>query len=133
MPGAAEMTDIANNDGAGAWLSAGRAAFGRCPNCGKAPLFRAYLKQVDACAACGESYAHIRADDGPAWLTILVVGHIVVGLILAIEPYTTWASWTAVLVWSCLTIAMTLALLPAAKGIFISILRRTGAPGSGEA
>ena len=84
----------------------------------------------EACASCGERYGHIRADDGPAWLTILVVGHLVVGLILGIEPYTSWPSWVAILGWSTLTIALTLAFLPTAKGIFISILRRTGAPGS---
>lgn len=124
------MTDTVQHGEPGAWLSATRAAFWRCPSCGKGHLFRAYLKQVDACDVCGEQYGHIRADDGPAWLTILVVGHIIVGLILAIEPYTTWTSAPAIAVWSVLTIAMTLALLPSAKGIFISILRRTGAPGS---
>jgi len=124
------MPVTTHTDDAGAWLSAGRAAFWRCPSCGEGRLFRAYLKQVDACSACGERYGHIRADDGPAWLTILVVGHIVVGLALAIEPFTTWSSWVAVPLWSALTVGMTLAFLPSAKGIFIAMLRRTGAPGS---
>ena len=57
----------------------------RCPNCGKGHLFRAYLKQVDSCADCGEPFGHIRADDGPAWLTILITGHVVVGVALAVE------------------------------------------------
>ena len=55
-----------------------RGACARCPNCGRGRLFRAYLKPVETCAECHESLKHIRADDGPAWLTILVVGHIVV-------------------------------------------------------
>ncbi len=124
------MSASTHNDDKGAWLSAGRAALGRCPSCGKGRLFRAYLKQVETCSACGERFGHIRADDGPAWLTILVVGHIIVGLALAVEPYTTWSSWVAVPVWSGLTIGMTLALLPSAKGIFIAALHRTGAPDS---
>ena len=43
---------------------------GKCPNCGAGALFRSYLKQVDHCAVCGESYGKIHADDGPPWLTI---------------------------------------------------------------
>ena len=53
---------------------------GRCPHCGQGHLFRAYLKPVDACSVCHEPLKHIRADDGPAWLTILIVGHAVDGL-----------------------------------------------------
>src|SRR5688572_1409768 len=59
-----------------------RGACARCPNCGRGRLFRAYLKPVESCAECHESLKHIRADDGPAWLTILVVGHIVGALAL---------------------------------------------------
>src|SRR5579871_281405 len=57
-----------------------RALLGKCPKCGKGALYRAYLKQVDSCAVCGESYRHIRAEDGPPWLTILLTGHIIVPL-----------------------------------------------------
>ncbi len=53
-----------------------RAATGKCPNCGKGTLYKSYLKQVDRCSICSESYGQIRADDGPPWLTILLVGHI---------------------------------------------------------
>ena len=55
---------------------------GRCPCCGKGKLFRAYLKQVDACSACGERFADIRADDGAPWLTLILVGHIFIPLML---------------------------------------------------
>ena len=129
-PGAFFMTSSKTSEPASAWLSARRAALGRCPCCGEGRLFRAYLKQVEACSACGERLGHIRADDGPAWLTIMVVGHIVVTLILAIEPHATWPQWMSIAVWSVLTLVLTLVMLPAAKGIFISIIRRTGAPGS---
>jgi hypothetical protein len=67
-----------------------RGAFGRCPRCGHGKLFNSYLKQVDHCAACTEQLGHIRADDGPAWLTILLTGHILVPLILALEPNSDW-------------------------------------------
>ena len=48
-------------------------------------LFRRYLKVADNCPACGEELHHHRADDAPPYFTILIVGHFVVGLVLAVE------------------------------------------------
>lgn len=107
-----------------------RAAGCRCPSCGKAPLFSGYVTQVARCPSCGESFGHIRADDGPAWLTILIVGHIVVGLILAIEPYVEWPQGLSSAVWVSAAIALTLIVLPRAKAFFIGVIWRSGAPGS---
>jgi uncharacterized protein (DUF983 family) len=94
----------------------------RCPNCGKGHLFRSYLKQIDRCEACGESFAEIRADDGPAWLTTLVIGHIVVALALISESSWPMPLWISITVFVSLGIAATLAFLPRAKGIFISAI-----------
>ena len=60
-----------------AWKQAmGRGLHGQCPACGQGKLFRAFLKPVDACAACGEDYTHQRADDFPPYIVILLLGHI---------------------------------------------------------
>ncbi len=48
----------------------------KCPNCGAGPLLKSYLKVRDICAVCREDLSQHRADDGPAYLTILIVGHI---------------------------------------------------------
>ena len=48
----------------------------KCPNCGSGPLMKSYLKVRDTCPVCREYLSHQRADDGPAYLTILIVGHI---------------------------------------------------------
>ena len=56
----------------------------RCPKCGKGHLFGKYLKVADHCEECGEEFHH-RADDFPAYLVIIVVGHIIVPAILAVE------------------------------------------------
>lgn len=53
-----------------------RGMLGCCPACGSGKLFRAYLKPVDNCAACGEDLSHQRADDLPAYLVIVIVGTI---------------------------------------------------------
>ncbi len=55
-----------------------RGALHRCPRCGKGGLFRAYLKVREQCLACGEDLSHQRADDAPPYVTIFVVGHLIV-------------------------------------------------------
>ena len=95
---------------------------GRCPNCGKGHLFRAYLKPVQACSVCGEDISHIQADDGPAWLTILIVGHILVALILTLDGWAGWPMWVSMVFYPSLGMVMCLAGLPLAKGVFIAAI-----------
>jgi uncharacterized protein (DUF983 family) len=92
----------------------------RCPNCGKGRLFRAYLKVVDACAVCGEDLHYQRADDAPPYITMLVVGHIVVGGVLAAEEL--WPHspmWLGAIAWSLLALVLSLLLLPRVKGALV--------------
>jgi uncharacterized protein (DUF983 family) len=103
---------------------------GRCPACGKAKLFASFLKQVDRCPACGEALGHVRSDDAAPWLTILVVGHIALPVILSVERYSQWPMWLAMTVWPLFALALTLAVLPRAKGFLLSIIWATGASGS---
>ena len=112
------------------WSAIGRGALACCPNCGRSPLFRSYLKQVDACARCHEPFKHIRADDGPAWLTILIVGHIVVGAALTVEMYAPMPVWASILLFCSLSLALILSLLPRAKGMFIGAIWAMKAQGS---
>jgi len=59
---------------------------GRCPHCGEGRLFRSYLKVQSDCPGCGVDLTRYPADDGPAYFTILLVGHLVIVPILFI-PY----------------------------------------------
>ena len=99
-----------------------RGLAGRCPHCGEGPLFRAYLKVNDVCPACGHELGRYRADDGPAYFTILLVGHLVVAPTL-LFPWVWQASiWVvAPVVLSVLTV-ITLVLLPRVKGAFVGLL-----------
>ena len=92
---------------------------GRCPHCGEGRLFRTYLKVNPACPACGVDLARYPADDGPAYFTILIVGHLVIVPVLFI-PWV-WQGPTLVTVPVTLGFlaAVTLALLPIVKGAFI--------------
>ena len=92
----------------------------RCPNCGQGPVFRGYLKVRDDCAVCGEELFHHRADDGPAYLTILIVGHIMAPAIIWI--YSTFRPEPLVLATglTIATVALSLFLLPRLKGGIIA-------------
>lgn len=106
-----------------------RGACARCPRCGRGRLFRAYLKPVDQCTECHVSLKHIRADDGPAWLTILVVGHIVVGLALSVEMYSPLPVAVSVVLFVGLALGMIAWFLPRAKGMFVGAIWAMDATG----
>ena len=57
----------------------------RCPACGEGHLFRAFMKVADHCEKCGEPFRYHRADDFPAYLVIVLVGHLVLPLVLYVE------------------------------------------------
>src|SRR4051812_30814034 len=57
----------------------------RCPNCGEGHLFGRFLKVAAHCEVCGEDFTPQRADDFPAYLVIILVGHVVVPTLLAVE------------------------------------------------
>lgn len=67
------------------WTAMKRGFRGRCPRCGEGKLFRAFLKVADTCDKCGQDFSAHRADDLPAYLVIVIVGHIVVPIALYIE------------------------------------------------
>ncbi len=92
-----------------------------CPACGKGALYRAYLKVNDSCPACGEVLHHQRADDAPAYFTMIVVAHIVVGGLLSLEQAYAPPSWVQLSIWLPLTVILSLVLLPRIKGMLIGV------------
>lgn len=105
----------------GLWTAMKRGFLGRCPNCGEGKLFRAYVKTVDKCAVCGEEIHHHRADDLPAYLVVVIVGHVVLGAFMGVEATSNWSMWLHMAVWAPLTIAMSLLLLQPVKGAVIGL------------
>ena len=93
----------------------------KCPNCGSGPMMDGYLAVRDECAVCSQELHHQRADDGPAYITILISGHILAPLMLVIfEWYRPDPLFLAV---SFILIFITIALflLPRVKGAFIGL------------
>jgi len=66
-------------------LSLWRGVRGRRPRCGRGRLFCAFLKVDDHCSVCRLDFTGHRADDLPAYLVIVIVGHVLVPVILWIE------------------------------------------------
>ncbi len=142
----AERAPIAAADGVSAALSEGEAQrpLGtavlrgwrrRCPNCGSGPMLRGYLKVRDSCPVCGEALHHHRADDGPPYLTLLIVGHI-------IGPGMLWfyAKWepdpfTFMAIFMVAAVALSLFFLPRLKGVIVGVqwAVRMGGFGHGDA
>jgi uncharacterized protein (DUF983 family) len=93
----------------------------RCPNCGAGPMMRGYLTVRDACPVCGEALHHHRADDGPAYLTILIVGHLLAPILL--YAFVRWRPDPIILasLFSVGTVALSLFLLPRLKGALVAI------------
>ena len=92
-----------------------------CPMCGKRPLFSSYLKLVPKCENCKTNFTHYKTDDGPAYCTIFIVGHMIIPLIVIIERMDAPpALWTQLVIWPLLTIFISLWLLPKMKGAFLA-------------
>jgi uncharacterized protein (DUF983 family) len=92
-----------------------------CPSCGSGPMLKSYLKVRDECPVCHEELQHHRADDGPAYLTILIVGHVMAPILLYVyteyEPNPLIVATT----FSLGCVALSLYLLPRLKGVVVAI------------
>lgn len=93
----------------------------RCPSCGEGKLFSAYLKVSDSCDHCGQELHHHRADDAPPYITIVIVGHLLVGLMLHLEM--AWHVNPQVYLYTLvpLSIILPLAILPSVKGMIVGL------------
>ncbi len=91
----------------------------KCPSCGNGPVLKGYLKVRHSCPVCHEEFFHHRADDGPAYLTILIVGHLMAPMLHI--AFVTWRPEPLVLftIFAIGTVALSLYLLPRLKGALI--------------
>jgi uncharacterized protein (DUF983 family) len=93
----------------------------RCPRCGEGRSLSGYVAPVPRCADCGLDLEKLRADDGPAYFTILLVGHIVIPGMLLLEQMAHPAIWIHAVIWPPLTLALSLIFLPLIKGMMIGV------------
>lgn len=91
----------------------------KCPSCGESPLFSKFLKIFPKCQNCGKNLSAYKSDDGPAYITILIVGHVIIPIILLIEKNLSPPIILQMTLWPIITIILCLWLLPKIKGAFI--------------
>lgn len=115
------LADITATDDRPMWAAMKKGYQRQCPHCGEGALFDGYLKVNADCSKCGEELHHHRADDGPAYLTIIVVGKLLGPLLylafIKMRPDPVLLS----VVFSVAAIALSLYLLPRLKGMLIGI------------
>lgn len=94
---------------------------GKCPNCGAGAVLQGYLAVRPSCTVCGTEFHHHRADDGPAYLTILIVGHVMAPLLLFV--FIRFRPEPAVMIafFSIFTVGLSLYLLPRIKGAMVGL------------
>lgn len=93
----------------------------RCPNCGKGALYEKYLKLRKECSECGEDLSFARADDGPAYMSILVTAHVMgIAQLLVFELWQP-AAWVMAVTFSIGVVVMALTLLPRFKGLIVGV------------
>ena len=100
---------------------------GRCPACGEGKMFWRYLKVSDRCPKCEHELARYPADDGPAYVTILLIGHLIIAPLLFFPIV-----WQAPAIYSVpialVSLAViTLAALSRIKGGWVGLMYSLGA------
>ena len=103
------------------WTALKRGFRGRCPRCGEGKLFRAFLKVDDHCSVCDLDFTPHRADDLPAYLVIVIVGHIVVPTILWIETDFSPSVPLQLVIYLPFTLVLSLLLLQPVKGAVVGV------------
>lgn len=100
----------------------GRGFCRRCPRCGRGRLVAGYLTMRGRCESCGLDFEPYRADDAPAYFTILIVGHFIVAGVLVVEQLFHPPSVVQMAIWLPMTLIATLLLLPFVKGAVIAAI-----------
>lgn len=98
-----------------------RGACLKCPRCGQGKLFRGYLRVAEECNACGLDLTPQRADDGPAYVVILLVAHLVAFALAPLFGVMGDRPALVALVLGLAAILLSLALLPPVKGMFVAL------------
>lgn len=103
-----------------AGLAMKRGARGKCPACGEAALFGRFLKPVAHCPACGQDWSRQTADDLPAYLVILILGHLLVPFIVETNLRYDVSTVTQMIVWPAIALFLAILMIQPMKGAVIA-------------
>lgn len=123
--GGAAVNPADNSSGAAlpqtALQAAVRGLRGHCPSCGKSKMFPRLLKPFAHCPACGQDWTAQQADDFPAYIAIILTGHIMAPIIIFMVSETGFSMWTNLAIIICLALILIGVLLQPAKGAIIAL------------
>jgi uncharacterized protein (DUF983 family) len=94
---------------------------GLCPRCGKGHLFSGFLAVRPKCEVCGLDFTFADSGDGPAFFVMSIVGIVVIALALWVEFAFSPPIWLHLVMWSALSIVMSLALVRPLKGVLVAL------------
>jgi uncharacterized protein (DUF983 family) len=103
-----------------------RGCTNRCPACGQTRIFRGFLRVTPTCVVCTAPLGAYRSDDLPPYVTILIVGHIVVASMLVTQRDWSPPIWVMTAVFVPMTLVLTLLLLRPVKGATLGLMLRLG-------
>ncbi len=92
-----------------------------CPRCGSGRLFRAFLKPVACCHACAQDWTLQRADDFPAYIAMVITGHLLAPVMIVLARATDLGTGAICAVLVPLAALLLLGLLQPAKGAVIAL------------
>lgn len=108
------------------WTGLRRGLACRCPVCGQGHLFSAYLKIKPRCEDCGADNTIYPSDDFPPYLTILVLGHLLVPALLWVDHAYSPSVWLQAAIWLPLSAILCMVLLPYMKGATVGLCWAVG-------
>ena len=83
-------------------------------------MFKSFLKVNDNCPHCGEELHHHRADDMPAYIIILIAGHVIVPLVAIVEIAYSPSYWVHAALWIPFCLILCVGLLQPVKGAVVA-------------
>jgi uncharacterized protein (DUF983 family) len=107
-------------------LTLWRGTLGRCPACGKAPIFNGYLTVHAVCANCAAPLGQMPSDDTPPYIAMVLVLHaaaffIILGFKFKFSPSLADAAFLLLILAGICMVALRMA-----KGAVIGILLKLG-------
>jgi uncharacterized protein (DUF983 family) len=112
------------------------ALLGRCPRCGRGPLFRGLLGIRETCPICGldlraQGFGTAETGDGPAVAAIFAVGALTMVAVFVVEFRLAPPLWLHALLWPALVLPLSVLTMRAAKAALIGLQwrHRRGAGG----
>jgi uncharacterized protein (DUF983 family) len=100
------------------------ALLGRCPRCGRGPLFSGLLAVRDTCPACGLDLRARDAGDGPAVAGIFITGAATVIAALVVDVKYEPPLWVHALLWPALVLPLSVWVMRVAKAALAGLQYR---------